>query len=145
MHRGSPNTIRYHFDGVCQYIDIGQYWLQALFLPLFSPFLTQFDLFDLSLQELYMMYFVLLAQNLTQNAGSVDIGIPMKKRCDCGSQISHFESQIGCKCARMQPNLPFPHISIHIGNKPISEPTPLAILITSLPAYRIAQYGHLPY
>ena len=30
--------IRYHFDGVCQYIGIGQYWLLAPFLPLFSAF-----------------------------------------------------------------------------------------------------------
>ena len=66
--------IRYHFDGVCQYIDIGQYWLQALFLPLFSPFLTQFDLFDLSLRELHMMYFVLLAQNVKKNADSRAVG-----------------------------------------------------------------------
>ena len=107
----------------CQYIDIGQYRFRDCFSPLFSPFFTQFDPSDLSWVIFAWWFLSCCLKTWWCKMPIMSILTFLWNECDWGnSQMSTLGVANRLKCAQMQPNLPYPNISIILPILPIFEP-----------------------
>ena len=86
------------------------------FTPVLDPFLTQLDSAWLEVDELFMIYFVTMAHTMIYNGDFGSLSTFLWNRCNLFDTNVHTWRQKWLKMAWMQPNVPFPNISIHIAN-----------------------------
>ena len=105
----------------CQYIDIGQYRFRDCFSPLFSPFLPN------STHLTWVEWF--LHDDVCHVGSKHDVKCRLcrywhscEKNAIEVTQMSTLGVANRLKCAQMQPNLPYPNISIILPILTIFEP-----------------------
>ena len=87
-----------------------------IFTPVLDPFLTQLDSAWLEVGELFMIDFVTMAYTMIYNGDFGSLSTFLWNGCDLFDTNVHTWRQKWLKVAWMQPNVPFPNISIHIAN-----------------------------